>query len=397
MFKKYKAFMNNEGKFAQPGARALQDFISLYDQQLQEDRVAQAVKAAEARARLAEEQAREAEERASRAERPSAEEVTRERLFPETIYPELVQPRVEPKATVKSAGKACTICFRICHLCPNPWQRARSDRNVLRVRDITQPKASMPYGTVVKPCNHVFCGACLAQAIYHSLNMAFDPATYGTVLPAYEAPGLGPAEFPVFCPKCPVKKGKLPVEISDLTARLVLGEPNMDEWKYARFLSRLNIIYCPHRGCNEPFDVEDVLPTQGEPNLVQCPRCQGSICTACKSIWHDNMTCLMYQALPLNVVHAQKPAWISTTSSPYRPEVHSPRSPPSPKSPISPARPPHTLRKSQHSAGNSPVSAGKSPMGQGRSSHSTGRSPISPLSTSSHIPPWAREENMLAH
>ena|ERR1700729_1982176 len=33
------------------------------------------------------------------------------------------------------------------------------------------------------------------------------------------------------------------VEIGDMTARLVLGDGNMDEWNHARFMSTLNIIY----------------------------------------------------------------------------------------------------------------------------------------------------------
>ena len=69
------------------------------------------------------------------------------------------------------------------------------------------------------------------------------------------------------------------VEITDMTARLVLGDGNMDEWNHARYLSTLNIIYwfdslfnvtfacktlmcacycSPHKRCNEPFDANDV-------------------------------------------------------------------------------------------------------------------------------------------
>ncbi|KAJ7484674.1 hypothetical protein FB451DRAFT_89453 [Mycena latifolia] len=299
MFKKYKAFMNNEGKFEQPGARALQDFINLYNQQLEADRIALAAQAAEARARVAEEQAREAEQRATQAERPSAEDVTRERFFPETIHPRVVEPPVKPEP--KPGGKTCTICSSVCQICPNPWQRTRSDRMVSKVVDINLARALVLYGTALKPCNHVFCGACLAQAIYHALNMAFDRATYGTVLPSYEAPGLGPAEFPIFCPTCPGKPREKSIEISDQTAQLVLGEPNMDEWKYARFLSRLNIIHCPHKGCNEAFDGAEILPAPGvhEPTHVQCPRCKGSLCKACKVVWHEKLTCLIYQASPV--------------------------------------------------------------------------------------------------
>jgi hypothetical protein len=139
-----------------------------------------------------------------------------------------------------------------------------------------------------------------------------------------------------------------------MTARLVLGELNMDEWNHARFLSTLNLIYwyvsylsaaishiyfrSPHRGCDETFDADDVAPApsgvdhaetlvQVGINLttslpfsypcIQCPRCRGSLCKACKSVWHDSkrniflyfrggspflaeLTCEMYQALPEN-------------------------------------------------------------------------------------------------
>ena len=40
-----------------------------------------------------------------------------------------------------------------------------------------------------------------------------------------------------------MKPGEQMVEIGDMTARLVLGDGNMDEWNHARFLSTMNIIY----------------------------------------------------------------------------------------------------------------------------------------------------------
>ncbi|KAJ7143328.1 hypothetical protein C8R43DRAFT_572418 [Mycena crocata] len=295
MLKKYKAFMNNEGKFEQPGARALQDFINVYDQQLESERVVQAVKAAEKRVREAEEQAREAEQRAVIAERGSVETVTRERLFPETLSSGIVTP---PDMPGPSPGMpVCAICLAYCHICPNPWQRTRSDLMVSKVTDVHRPKP-VPYGIALIPCNHVFCGACLAQTIYHSLDMAFDPATYGDKLPSYtlNEPGLGRPEFPVFCPTCRSKT----TQISDTTARLVLGEKNMNEWAHARFLSTLNLIYCPHPGCNEVFDADDAVPESPaySRNRVQCPHCKRSLCKACKAVWHEDLTCLMYQASP---------------------------------------------------------------------------------------------------
>ncbi|KAJ7770584.1 hypothetical protein B0H16DRAFT_217558 [Mycena metata] len=167
------------------------------------------------------------------------------------------------------------------------------------------PRKQVIHGIQLASCKHHFCGACLAQAIYHNLNVAFDPATYGTVLPvpAAAAPG-GRAQFPISCPTCQVKPGEQPVEISDMTARLVLGEGNMAGWDHARFLSTLNLLYCPHKGCNEPFDVDDVAPApsgvEHADTLVQCPRCRGSLCKACKCVWHADLTCEMYQALPMD-------------------------------------------------------------------------------------------------
>ncbi|KAJ7128094.1 hypothetical protein C8R46DRAFT_1145157 [Mycena filopes] len=168
------------------------------------------------------------------------------------------------------------------------------------------PRKQVIHGIQLATCKHFFCGACLAGAIYHSLNIAFDPAAYGTVLeaPAPAAPGRR-AEFPISCPTCQVKPGEQAVEISDMTARLVLGEgKNMDEWNHARFLSTLNLIYCPQKGCDEAFDADDVAPApsgvEHAETLVQCPRCRGSLCKACKCVWHVDLTCEMYQALPMN-------------------------------------------------------------------------------------------------
>lgn len=160
------------------------------------------------------------------------------------------------------------------------------------------------HGIELNPCRHVFCGACLAQSIYRNLNVPFDPTTYGTKLaPAPGAQRGGKTEFPMGCPTCQIKPGEKMIEISDMTARLVLGDGNMEEWNHARFMSTLNIIYCPYKGCNEPFDANDVVPAlEGSTHsrgLVQCPRCRKTLCKDCKVIWHDKLSCEEYQALPL--------------------------------------------------------------------------------------------------
>ncbi|KAJ7484675.1 hypothetical protein FB451DRAFT_1393200 [Mycena latifolia] len=278
--------MSNSGNFEPPGSAAMKRFTDAYDEQT--DPVKLALKAAEARAAAAE-------------KRASAEGVA-------TVKP-------------KPKGPRCSVCFKHCQISINPWQRTKTDLMVAEISDDSdseaedangiavegrrpkEPRRQVVHGIQLTSCKHYFCGACLAQAIYHRLNIAFDPTTYGTVLksPAVATPGRR-ADFPVSCPTCQVKPGEQPVEISDMTARLVLGDSNMDEWNHARFLSSLNLIYCPHKGCDETFDADDVAPApsgvQHAETLVQCPRCRGSLCKACKCVWHDNLTCEMYQALP---------------------------------------------------------------------------------------------------
>ncbi|KAJ7641848.1 hypothetical protein FB45DRAFT_1022573 [Roridomyces roridus] len=159
------------------------------------------------------------------------------------------------------------------------------------------------YGISLDPCNHVFCGACLAESIYHSLNMAFDLTTYGAKLPVY-APdhlhGFGKPEFPIMCPTCLFKRRQTmrpPTQITDTMARLVLGAPNMDEWNHGRLLQTLNLVHCPRKGCNESFDLDDAIPAgpQHPKQRVHCPRCRQSICKACKSGWHETpVDCVRY-------------------------------------------------------------------------------------------------------
>ncbi|KAJ7851701.1 hypothetical protein B0H13DRAFT_2085070 [Mycena leptocephala] len=374
MFKKYKAFLNNEGKFEQPGARALQDFI----------------KAAEQRVREAEEQAEAAEARAVvealapdiSSLRTSIETITRERLFPQRAPP-------PTKPLPKRGSPTCSICFALCSVCPNPWQRTRSDLMVSKVSDI-DPQL-IPYGIALKPCDHVFCGVCLAQAIYHSLNMAFDSATYGTKLPSYTHDTLGPGrpEFPVSCPICRVEKGAKAIEIGDATARMVLGESNMDEWNHARFLWTLNRINCLHNGCNYTFDADDACPSRGLPpreTCVQCPRCKGPLCRTCKSLWHEGMTCLIYQALPSHELEIarkrdRRHGWAPTLHT----GLHSPGS---------------VWHSPGGSAYISPCSPGTSPYSPGTSSTSLESSLYTPETSpnSARAPPWAHEkQSFLSH
>ncbi|KAJ7336456.1 hypothetical protein DFH08DRAFT_878875 [Mycena albidolilacea] len=231
----------------------------------------------------------------------------------------------EDVAPARPPRPKCSVCFKHCQVSVNPWQRTKNDLIVAEPSDdsdedeeaedengITEipvngaprppraPRRPIIHGLQLASCKHYFCGACLAHHIYRCLNLVFDTARYGTVVktPAVATPGRR-VEFPISCPVCQVKPGEQPVEIGDMTARLVLGEANMDEWNHARFLSMLNLIYCPHKGCDETFDADDVAPAPGSVTLVRCPRCRGSLCKVCKSVWHENLTCAQYQTLPV--------------------------------------------------------------------------------------------------
>lgn len=239
---------------------------------------------------------------------------------------ELKKHQVAPAPPPKPKGPKCSICKNYVEKSLNPWQLTRVDLLSLDMSDdsdaesvidaahqrnardraarLERRRARMKKrGIELKPCLHVFCGACLAEYIYRHLNIPFDPAAYGTQLrPATARTTAARIEFPMGCPECQVKPGEKLVEISDQTAQLVLGEGNMEEWKQAQFLSTLDIMYCPYRGCGEAFDANDVVPTISDSkhrtSIVQCPRCRRSLCKDCKVVWHERLTCTQFQALP---------------------------------------------------------------------------------------------------
>ncbi|KAF7349213.1 RBR-type E3 ubiquitin transferase [Mycena sanguinolenta] len=196
--------------------------------------------------------------------------------------------------TVERRGPVCSICFSRCQISANPWQCTFNDRVEIDDSDSDNtPRKPVTYGIRLASCKHYFCGTCLAQAIYLRLNLEFDRATYGTKLGRQNIATSGlHAQWPIYCPTCIIQPGKQHVPISDVIAQQTLGEPNMEEWNHARIF--LNLIPCSHKNCGKTFP-----PDEGAKTLIQCPWCGGSLCKACKSIWHENMTCERYQALPI--------------------------------------------------------------------------------------------------
>ncbi|KAJ7881288.1 hypothetical protein B0H14DRAFT_2565865 [Mycena olivaceomarginata] len=160
----------------------------------------------------------------------------------------------------------------------------------IKARRVRCPKAGSPdssFGTWVsprplpqrtRPSLQTSRIPVIEHHIYRCLNLVFDTAWCGTVVktPAVATPGRC-LEFPI---SCPVHK-----RVPQSTCQVKLGEVNMNEWNHAWFLPTLNLIYCPHKGCNETFNVDDVARAPSGVKhaaaVVQCPQCRGSLCKAC--------------------------------------------------------------------------------------------------------------------
>jgi len=273
--------LSNEGKFTPPGARAVAAYTA--ECALQTDPRWIAYKATENRLR------------AMQAEESKA----------------LAKPKY-----------ICSICrSQVDDIVANPWQQTNTDLRALELSDdsdavpdkdaggivVVERRRRAKRGIKLNPCLHVFCGACFAQYIYNNLDVQFDSEAYGTKLdlrtPKLEAKLIANTHFPMGCPTCQKNPGEKLVEISDVTAKLVLGEANMEVWNHARLVSKMSIVYCPYQDCSKPFDTNSIVPAVGRRSKhakgrAECPSCRRSLCKDCEVKWHDKMTCAQYQALP---------------------------------------------------------------------------------------------------
>ncbi|CAK5272241.1 unnamed protein product [Mycena citricolor] len=146
--------------------------------------------------------------------------------------------------------------------------------------------------------------ACFSSSIFRHLNVIFNPRAYGTVMGPMEMsePGLK-ANFvrAELCPGCP--PGKRASRISRNIAEIVLGPDNMQDWDFAEHLASMDIIDCPYR-CGESFDLATSPTLRGKPAVqVQCLRCRGYICKACRCKWHEGL--LDLQRVPVLPMHRQ--------------------------------------------------------------------------------------------
>ncbi|KAI0938557.1 hypothetical protein AcV5_000209 [Taiwanofungus camphoratus] len=141
----------------------------------------------------------------------------------------------------------------------------------------------LPFGLrLTCPGSHAYCMVYLDAYIRKMLDPEGDGGgNSGTVV------------FPIRCPECPITEwvGGIPDEI----AEKILPEQEM-LWHHQKLLDSLPRHYCPNPRCSALVQLHD---NPDEPRAI-CPSCAIAMCVSCHVIWHDNMTCEEYQALPLD-------------------------------------------------------------------------------------------------
>ncbi|KAK7683547.1 hypothetical protein QCA50_013382 [Cerrena zonata] len=145
--------------------------------------------------------------------------------------------------------------------------------------------AKLPFGLYL-PCpkSHPYCGSCLQAYIMSKLDPGGD--------------GSGNAStdtvFPIRCPECSLLEWA--DGILDEIATKILSQHQMNIWHQQKLLDSMPRHYCPNPRCSALVQLHD---DPDEPQ-AQCPACQSLMCVPCRVIWHADMSCEEYQALPLD-------------------------------------------------------------------------------------------------
>ncbi|KAI0747012.1 hypothetical protein C8Q80DRAFT_812908 [Daedaleopsis nitida] len=168
-----------------------------------------------------------------------------------------------------------------CGICMEPFQATHSPQAASRCANSS---SRLQFGTYL-PCphSHGYCHSCLSTYIKSKL----DP----------DDTGIGSHSnvvFPIRCPECPI--ADWPQGIPDAIAERVLSEKAMILWHHQKLLDSAPRYYCPNPRCSALVQVDE---ESEEPQAI-CPSCNTVICVPCCVIWHDDLTCEEYQALPLD-------------------------------------------------------------------------------------------------
>ncbi|RPD65724.1 hypothetical protein L226DRAFT_501257 [Lentinus tigrinus ALCF2SS1-7] len=180
----------------------------------------------------------------------------------------------EEKSQQLPDQSTCGICMESFQSTHSPVAAAKSANSSSRLQ----------FGTYL-PCpqSHGYCISCLNGYIHSKL----DPDGIG-------AASQSTVVFPIRCPECPV--AEWPQGIPDALAERVLSEKGMTLWHHQKLLDSLPRYYCPNPRCSTLVQVDE----DAEDPQAICPSCDSVICVPCRVIWHTDLSCEEYQALPLD-------------------------------------------------------------------------------------------------
>ncbi|KAF9819392.1 hypothetical protein IEO21_02135 [Rhodonia placenta] len=174
-----------------------------------------------------------------------------------------------------------SVTYPICGICMEPFQATHSP---LASSASANSSARLKFGLCL-PCPgvHAYCMGCLGDYIRSKLDPDGDETT-----------SMNRVVFPIRCPECPLIEWAN--GIPDEVATRILPEKTMGLWHHQKLLDSMPRYYCPNPRCSALVQVHD------DPNdpLAQCPSCNSRICVPCRVVWHENLTCEEYQALPLD-------------------------------------------------------------------------------------------------
>ncbi|KAG9003805.1 hypothetical protein FRB93_010821 [Tulasnella sp. JGI-2019a] len=161
-----------------------------------------------------------------------------------------------------------------CGICQEPFLQTKNPYNAAQT-----PNSSnrISFGQVF-PCPgaHGYCIDCTTSYLRSKL----------------EDGGSDRIVFPIRCPEC----SPLIWQMDDDTAASVLTPDLLEVWHHQKLLESIPKFWCPAARCSELIATDDEM----EGVQAACPSCQTQICVACRSTWHNDLTCEEYQDLPEN-------------------------------------------------------------------------------------------------
>ncbi|KAI0336752.1 hypothetical protein GY45DRAFT_1315385 [Cubamyces sp. BRFM 1775] len=192
-----------------------------------------------------------------------------------------MQPPPPYSENIHQEEEVSQPAYPICGICMEPFQATYSPVAAARSANSS---SRLQFGTHLPcPMSHSYCISCLNGYI----NSKLDPE--GTGVPSQNS-----VIFPIRCPECPV--AAWPEGIPDEIAEKVLSEKGMVLWHGQKLLDSLPRHYCPNPHCSALVQLDE---DSEDPQAI-CPSCNTVICVPCRVVWHNDLTCEEYQALPLD-------------------------------------------------------------------------------------------------